>query len=275
MVRGLVDPRRAPMANLRRSDGQQLSQPRVAEMVADMLRARIVDGDLRDGDLLPKQDELVDEYRVSRPALREAMRILETEGLISVRRGNVGGAVIHAPNPDAAAYMLGLVLQTQKTELSDLGIALRVLEPACAALCAEREDRAEAVVPQLRALYDMSVENVDDGAAFTRLARKFHDHMVAACGNNTLILVIGALEALWSHHEATWAEYADAHGEYPERRLRQAALKAHSRIIDAVEDGDRDAAARLVAKHLAESQTHVLKPGDPELISLIGVSFAR
>ena len=61
----------------------QLRQPRLAEVVAGVLRERIVNGELGDGDLLPKQDELIEEYRISRPTLREALRILEGEGLLS------------------------------------------------------------------------------------------------------------------------------------------------------------------------------------------------
>src|SRR5258707_617511 len=83
---------------------------RLDELVADALRDRITGGDLRDGDLLPKQEELLAEFRVSKPSLREALRILETEGLITVRRGNVGGAVVHLPDSDDAGYMIGLIL---------------------------------------------------------------------------------------------------------------------------------------------------------------------
>src|SRR2546423_3926726 len=134
----------------------QLSQPRVAEMVADLLGARIVDGKLADGDVLPKQDDLLAEFQVSRPSIREAMRILETEGLISVRRGNIGGAEVHAPKPRSAAYMLGLVMQAEHVTLTDLASALRILEPACASLCALREDRATKVVSQLRHLNEQA-----------------------------------------------------------------------------------------------------------------------
>ena len=63
----------------------------MAEMVADVIRARIVAGTLPDGSMLPKQDQLISEFQVSRPLFREALRILESEGLISVRRGNIGG----------------------------------------------------------------------------------------------------------------------------------------------------------------------------------------
>jgi DNA-binding FadR family transcriptional regulator len=70
---------------------RRLSARRTAEIVADELRRQIIDGELSDGDLLPRQDILVEQFNVSLVSLREALRILETEGLVSVRRGNRGG----------------------------------------------------------------------------------------------------------------------------------------------------------------------------------------
>src|SRR5882724_6325161 len=103
---------------------QRLRQPRLAEMVADGLRERILSGELGDGAMLPKQDDLLAEFRVSPPSIREALRILETEGLITVQRGNVGGAVVHRPQQSKAAYMLGLVLQSRAVPLQDVVTAM-------------------------------------------------------------------------------------------------------------------------------------------------------
>ena len=92
---------------------------RTAEIVADELRRQIIDGELSDGDLLPRQEVLVEQFNVSLVSLREASAILETEGLVSVRRGNRGGAVVHAPAKASAAYMLGLLLQSDTVPLAD------------------------------------------------------------------------------------------------------------------------------------------------------------
>src|ERR1700694_2499717 len=129
---------------------RQLRQPRLAELVAESLRLRITSGVLQEGDLLPKLEELLEEFQVSKPSLREALRILETEGLITVRRGNVGGAVVHAPGNRDAGYMIGLVLESRNVTMSDLAGAIRRVEPICAALCALRPDRNTAVVPRPR-----------------------------------------------------------------------------------------------------------------------------
>src|SRR5258708_25805226 len=126
----------------------QLRQPRLAEIVADELRQRITSGAMRDGDLLPKLEDLLEEFKVSKPSLREALRILETEGLITVRRGNMGGAVIHAPGSRDAGYMIGLVPESRNVTVRDLADAILQFEPICAALCSERADRITQVVPQ-------------------------------------------------------------------------------------------------------------------------------
>jgi GntR family transcriptional repressor for pyruvate dehydrogenase complex len=155
---------------------------RVAELVAGRLRDRILRGEMHDGDLLPKEDELREEFPVSKPSMREALRILETEGLVTVRRGNQGGAVVHRPTASDAAYTLAIVLSGQRVSIDDVAASLREVEPACAALCAGRPDRDEAVVPPLRRLYDESLAAVEDLVAVTVLSRRFHETLVELCG---------------------------------------------------------------------------------------------
>jgi GntR family transcriptional repressor for pyruvate dehydrogenase complex len=249
---------------------RQFSQPRVAEMIADALRRRILDGQLADGDALPKMDHLLVEFPVSKPSIREAMRILETEGLISVRRGNVGGAVVHTPKAETAGYMLGVVLQARRTPVADLAEALLEFEPACAAKAAERPDRNDVLVPQLIALNERLQENISDGPTFTRLARRFHDAIVQGCGSTTMALVVGALETLWSDHESNWAEATSAQGEYPALAARNAVLRTHIKITQAIEDGDAARAKHLAARHLHESQRYVLAEGRQQLVKVSG-----
>lgn len=155
-----------PWFSLVKSITAQFRQPKLAELVADALRQRILDGDLADGQLLPNQDSFVTEFGVSRPSMREALRILETEGLITVRRGNVGGAIVHRPQAKHVGYTLALVLESRKVAVNDVGSALRELEGTCAGLCARRVDRATEVVPALRAANLRSRESLDDWLEF-------------------------------------------------------------------------------------------------------------
>ncbi len=232
----------------------QLRQPRLAEMIADQLRRRILAGTLADGSLLPKQEELIDEFRVSKPSMREALRILETEGLITVQRGNVGGAIVHVPQAANAAYMLGLVLQSRQVTLADVGAALKHIEPVCAALCAERPDRATSVLPALRAVHEAAVAcGEDEQLLFTQLARRFHEEIVARCGNETMIQLVGALETIWSTSEQEWAEQATADGQFPGDFVRSRSLSMHEQLLGLIDAGDVDGVSRLAREHLEDS----------------------
>ncbi len=241
----------------------QLRQPRLAEMVANILRQRILSGELADGSMLAKQEELIQEFNVSKPSVREALRILETEGLITVLRGNTGGAVVHVPQTSSAAYMLGLILQSKRVELRDVGAALKHIEPICTALCAERDDRATAVVPRLKEVHQAAVDcDEDDTVGFTELMREFHEETVALCGNQTIIQLIGALESLWSGHERQWAKRQTKDGTFPKRMVRSNSLKVHGKIITLIEAGKSQEVAKLASQHLEGSIFYASSDGD-------------
>ncbi|MBD0860486.1 FadR family transcriptional regulator [Gordonia sp. zg691] len=236
----------------------RFSQPSIAEMVAEELRERIISGALREGDMLPPQEELIREFQVSRPPLREALRILEAEGLIAVRRGNVGGAVVHAPSKSGTAYSLGLLLQFEQVSLGDLAGAIAEIEPVCVRHAAELPDRGKTLIPRLRTLVALQETLVDDESEFTRTGREFHDAVIEGCGNDTLRLVAGALAGLWSSQEEEWADAVAASDRYPAPALRAEVVKTHRRLIDAIEAGDADAAAELSRSHARASQQHIL-----------------
>jgi GntR family transcriptional regulator, transcriptional repressor for pyruvate dehydrogenase complex len=255
---------------------RRLSARRTAEIIADELRRQIIEGELADGDLLPRQEVLVGQFNVSLVSLREALRILETEGLVSVRRGNRGGAVVHAPAKASAAYMLGLLLQSDYVPLADLGAALQELEPTCAALAARRPDRGDELIPKLREINESMDEHIDEGARFTEIGGQFHDEVVRGCGNHTMIAVVGSLETLWTSHLQQWADRTEARGEYPSMSKRRIALNTHNKMTDAIEAGDGERARRLAARHLADTQTYFMT-GDPEqrIVALSPQAMAR
>lgn len=241
------------------SEHTKIGQMRMAELVAAALRDRILAGGIGDGSTLPKQDELVAEFGVSYPSVREALRILETEGFITVRRGNRGGATVHAPDIGTAGYALGLTLQAMQVGVPDLGAALATLEPLCAAHCAQRADRERVVVPRLRELLAASASCIDDGAAFTRASREFHDVVVGFDPNATLRVVVKSLTSLWSVQEEAWADLQVSRGAYPSRADRALAQRAHERLVTSIEQGDADEAARIAEEHLTATQRWVCR----------------
>src|SRR4051794_12622000 len=107
-------------------------------MVASQLRRQIVLGELKEGDQLPSESVLMEQFGVSRPTLREAFRILEAEGAIIVRRGVRGGARVQVPEIGVAARHIGLLLQYRGALLSDVYEVRAVLEPAAARVGAQR-----------------------------------------------------------------------------------------------------------------------------------------
>jgi GntR family transcriptional repressor for pyruvate dehydrogenase complex len=235
-----------------------------AETVADDLRRRILSGELADGQVLPKQEDLVVTYRVSKAALRDALRILETEGLLSVRRGNVGGAVVHLPRPGTAAYTLGLVLESRGVSFAEVQVALRQLEPVCAGLCAARSDRRRAVLPSLsgtqrRLRRAIQVDDSDEALAATR---DFHEALVTGCGNETLIIVVGTLEAIWTAQAQVSGRLATAAGSRQDPVLRRLVLAEHDELVDCIKRGDVDAAVSSCRTHLQHARLHNVSPPD-------------
>jgi DNA-binding FadR family transcriptional regulator len=81
--------------------------PKSAELVAGHIRRQIVTGDLDEGDVLPPESALIKKFDISRSVLREAIRILESEGLFRVRRGARGGPRVHLPSADLGARYAG------------------------------------------------------------------------------------------------------------------------------------------------------------------------
>ncbi|MEV0130575.1 FCD domain-containing protein [Dactylosporangium sp. NPDC050688] len=238
---------------------------RLVEQVADHIRGQILRGELADGAPLPKSEELIQRYPVSMPTFREAMRILEAEGLITVRRGRLGGAVVHRPSAANLGYNLGLVLAAQRAGIDDVATALRHVEPACAALCAGRPDRADTVVPVLRALHEEYLARIDDLVEVVGVSRRFHEALVGLCGNPPLIVLAGALEALWSSHEQDWATRIRETTGVPLSE-RRAAGRTHGRILALIEQGAVDEVQRLVTEHLTDAQRNPSPAGPSAVI---------
>jgi GntR family transcriptional regulator, transcriptional repressor for pyruvate dehydrogenase complex len=228
--------------------------PKVAEIVAEDLRRRILSGELTEGSTLSSQDRLLEEFGVSRASMREALRILETEGLITVRRGKRGGAVVHAPGAQISAYSLALSLETNSVNIDDVGEALRRLEASCAALCAVREDRDETVVAPLNAINERTAAAIGNFAKYVEITAEFHEAIVLLCGNDTLAMVAGAVESLWLAHVREWAVAAEQIGVEPSLERRRDGLKTHRRIVDLIARGEAAKVAALVEHHVEPRQ---------------------
>jgi DNA-binding FadR family transcriptional regulator len=224
-------------------------RPRLTEEVAQRLRERIVTGEIEHGSLLPHHEELQRSLSVSMPTLREALRILEVEGLIQVKLGRGGGAIVNRPSASHAGYLLALVMQAQRVTLADVLRSLVDLEPVCAAGCARRADRNDTVVPSLEATIRRSLEVIDDATAYTQVARRFHHELIASCGVQTTVILVDALEAIWAAHVDRLVAGEDDLGPFALRSVRLETVDEHQTICELIREGDVDGTVAAMRLH--------------------------
>lgn len=223
-----------------------------SEVIAGQLRDRILSGEIPDGETLPKQDALAEQFGVTKAAIREACRILEAEGILRVVRGNVGGSVVRVPTHDTAAYTMGLVLQARNTEIRDVAQAVERLEPLVAQMCAERGDRVRTVLPVLKATQvDLAAAmEAGDPDAASRCARRWHESLAELCGSETIRTLVGTLESIWSAHARNSAEADRAEGIGMDVEMTKRVYAEHDEIQALIKAGDGPGAAAAVRHHL-------------------------
>ncbi|MDQ2648769.1 MAG: FCD domain-containing protein [Actinomycetota bacterium] len=231
--------------------------PTAAQLVADSIRRQIVTGELQDGESLPPEAALIETYGVSRPTFREALRILQSESLISIRRGSRGGARVNAPMIDPIARHAGYVLQHQATTLEDVYEARRILEPPAAAMLATTPKATKKALREALAVEQEAAAL--DPKTYARASADFHEAVMRLAGNNTLALFAGILHGIIDRHSET--VYRDEK-DIPGRRSRSDA--AHAKLVELVEAGDVAGAEAHWREHLDEigvrmSKTPALK----------------
>lgn len=242
--------------------GALVRAPKTAELIATHLRRQIVRGELQAGRTLPSEQELMEQYGVSRPTLREAFRILEAETLITVRRGSRGGAQITVPDISVAARYVGLILQMQGTTIDDVYQARMVSEPPCARLLAKgRTDQDLAdlteVVERLKADVAAHETFVPDPDTWSDLTYRFHELILQRCGNRTLATQGAVLHDIVATHVRTRIALGHGDGDTPERFQR--AIRSYQKLIRLVEKRDAEGAEKHWHSHMQGAAQFLLK----------------
>jgi DNA-binding FadR family transcriptional regulator len=240
-------------AHVMSSVARAVRVPKTAELVAGHLRRQIVRGELKEGDALPAETALMEQFAVSRPTLREAFRVLESEALITVRRGSHGGARVHVPNDDVAARYAGLVLQFRGATLADVLEARAVIEPPAAGLLAQR--RTAADLKRLQAAADAEDAAIDDPHQSIRLRQEFHLLVVELAGNETIRVLVGMLRHIVD--TATFSKVARDAGSPSERAAQHTGHRSHRRLIDYIDAKDSTGAEQLWRKHIVETTRYL------------------
>jgi DNA-binding FadR family transcriptional regulator len=232
---------------------ESVRAPKTGELVARRLRRMIVDGELNNGDFLPHEAKLLELFRVSRPTLREAVRVLESEGLVELRRGSRTGARVTVPGPEAVARPAALQLQLGGATLGDVYTARSAIEPQAARLLALSGD--EERFAALEEVLEAERANLDDADRFAIGSAQFHLRMVELSGNQTLTIMAGMVYEIILRQTRN-AVRSTARSGGPQQHDR--ALRAYEKLVKLVRSGRGDAAETFWRKHLEVADELVL-----------------
>ncbi|WP_372510063.1 FadR/GntR family transcriptional regulator [Mycobacterium paraseoulense] len=163
-----------------------LREPKMADRVATVLRRMFIRGEISEGTMLPPESELMERFGVSRPTLREAFRVLESESLIVVQRGVHGGARVTRPRRETLARYAGLILEYEGVTLKDVYDARIALETPIVVQLAN--ERSAKVIAELEQIVEAEKQLKPGSDAVVQLT-DFHAAIARLSGNKTLQIV--------------------------------------------------------------------------------------
>jgi DNA-binding FadR family transcriptional regulator len=218
---------------------------KASHLLAADLRRQILNGQLPVNQQLPSEAELISRLHISRDVLREALRILESQQLIEVRRGRGGGAVVRRPGLAAVARYVGLLLQLRKTTLAHLEEARSVIEPPAAERLAGRAGAVELTT--LVALHDVERDLQHDPLAFITAMSAFDQAVTELSGNQTLAVIAGVLRDIYAGQVYSAISGTD---EVSAKQIARRVILSHSAFLDATRRGDASLAHTIWSDYL-------------------------
>src|SRR5215211_7522597 len=227
-----------------------LREPKMADRVATVLRRMFIRGEIAEGTMLPPESELMERFGVSRPTLREAFRVLESESLIEVQRGVRGGARVTRPRRQTLARYAGLILEYEGVTLKDVYDARATLEtPMVMQLAKERDPKVIAELEEI-----VAQESSAEGAEAVDVRTGFHAAIARLSGNKTLQIIS---ETLYHIIEKANRSLQPTKGDRAEGAVRRSA-KTHRIVLDMIKAGEAEKAGELWRKHLQKAEEFVL-----------------
>jgi DNA-binding FadR family transcriptional regulator len=213
--------------------------PKASEVLANDLRENILTGRFPEGTALPTERDMVSQTQMSRTTVREALRILEVQGLIRIKTGRSGGAFVQRPDGESVANTVSLLIRGRQIRMAALLETREGVEPVCARLAAkyrtdEDLDRLEAANVAIGA--DGPIEG------FLQANVDWHVAVATASHNELLTGFMAALSR--AIYEST------DNRAFVDAEVRRTTVLAHRRITDAIRDGNIDAALRRMTRHV-------------------------
>jgi GntR family transcriptional repressor for pyruvate dehydrogenase complex len=214
--------------------------PKASDVLANDLRERILTGEFPEGTALPPERELVIQTAMSRTTVREALRILEVQGLVRIKTGRAGGAFVQRPGQDSVASSVSLLIRGQQIRLADLLETREAIEPFCARLAAR--NRTDADLTRLDAANKAIAASDGTLAQFLQANVDWHVGVATASHNELLTGMMTALSR--AIYTATENE------EFVDAEVRRTTVRAHRSITDAIRAQDPEAAVRRMSRHV-------------------------
>jgi GntR family transcriptional repressor for pyruvate dehydrogenase complex len=222
-------------------EGQQLPRAeKVASRVARLIVEDIVESNRQPGDALEPESRMLERFGISRASLREALRILETQGLITIKPGPRGGPSVGSVSSRDFGRMASLFFQVMHVTLGDVLEARLVIEPVMARMAAERHD------PELN---DLLRDNVAahyralDDRSWLAVTQEFHAMVCGMSGNPLLNLLALSLKDIYTDRVSSYV--------FPEEN-RDHVRETHAAIAEAMITRDAAIAERLMHDHMAK-----------------------
>lgn len=236
----MADPRFVPV-----------TRRRAFEAVVQQIEEAMLSGELQPGDRLPSERELCTQLGVSRPTLREAMRSLESGGLVELRPNDpTGGAVVRRPDGTGFERSLLSLVRFSQISLADL-IGFRMLIETTACYLAARADDPELIASIVEA-HDGVAEMIDGSdAAFVAADIDFHVAIARASGNKLLELCTNAVKS------AMAVLIGDAITKSG-RAARRDFVRRHGAIVDAIRAGSAERAAACARQDIVDCYVPLL-----------------
>lgn len=215
----------------------RIKVPKSSDVLAERLKQEILGDAYPPGSMLPTERELVSATGLSRGSVREALRILEAQGLVATRAGRYGGTTVSMPSDDHLAGHINIFARGRSIPLNALAEVRLALEPMVAALAAER--RTDEDLLELRAISDrieQTADDVEDLEAFLVENVNWHDALSAASHNDLLCALATSVSGIMFE--------ASKLREFASIDLRKRVCLAHRKLLEAIEAGDAERAKR-------------------------------
>jgi len=220
---------------------------RIYEEIVRQVKAMIAEGRLKGGDRLPPERDLAEKFVVSRTSVREALRALESLGLVEIRPGE--GTFIRQMSVEALVEPLALVMLSQREATGELFEARRLLEPALAALAAARATPEE--IQEMDRILEEQAREVAAGRTGLAQDAQFHAAIGAASHNRAITRIAHAIMDLL-------AQSREESLNTPGRPTRS--HDSHRRVLAAIRGRDAEGARLAMLEHLESVESLVLRP---------------